>query len=243
MEDRLVILAKNVEELIFRLKLYLDDPHYNKDNIYVGNITNNISVTNKIFADKNIRDLFDQWIKEKNCEKIALLWVSGIDFDWDSIHKPNIPNRVSVPTYPFKKDRYWLDTNSAHDNNIADTVPRNISIKSPIKLQNTDDSFFTISKKNNSNLKCEVDDIRSIDDFIISNLAALLQLDPSDIGVEKAFTDLGLDSIIGADLTDRINKKYQVTLDARKIYNYPNVKELSQFTKSTIDQQAVRGSN
>ena len=40
-------------------------------------------------------------------DKLAGLWVSGVEIEWPLLHPGEAPNRVSLPTYPFARKRYW----------------------------------------------------------------------------------------------------------------------------------------
>jgi acyl transferase domain-containing protein/acyl carrier protein len=40
---------------------------------------------------------------------IARLWLAGVRIDWDAYHAGERRRRVSLPTYPFQRDRYWID--------------------------------------------------------------------------------------------------------------------------------------
>ena len=41
---------------------------------------------------------------------LAHAWVLGVRVDWTAYHADVRPNRVALPTYPFQRDRYWIDT-------------------------------------------------------------------------------------------------------------------------------------
>jgi polyketide synthase PksL len=36
-------------------------------------------------------------------------WVEGASVDWRCAYEQHTPTRISLPTYPFAKDRYWID--------------------------------------------------------------------------------------------------------------------------------------
>ncbi|WP_160138416.1 type I polyketide synthase [Chryseobacterium sp. c4a] len=44
--------------------------------------------------------------------KIAQLWLEGKKIDWSQLYT-DIPQRISLPTYPFARERYWLSTETA----------------------------------------------------------------------------------------------------------------------------------
>ncbi|MDR8412933.1 SDR family NAD(P)-dependent oxidoreductase [Nonomuraea sp. 3-1Str] len=49
---------------------------------------------------------------------LARLWLCGVTLDWNAYHgrtgdpgesRPGLPGRVPLPTYPFQRQRYWID--------------------------------------------------------------------------------------------------------------------------------------
>ncbi|XHU08907.1 type I polyketide synthase [Amycolatopsis sp. WGS_07] len=44
---------------------------------------------------------------------VAQLHVSGVDVDWSAIYEPTGAHLVPVPTYPFQRQRYWLESTAA----------------------------------------------------------------------------------------------------------------------------------
>ena len=74
----------------------------------------------------------------------------GFSFDWNILYKDQIPERISAPTYPFAKERYWLDVNDskvskAHTHSILHPLlHENISGISCLKYKSlfTGEEFF-----------------------------------------------------------------------------------------------------
>lgn len=42
-------------------------------------------------------------------EAVGELWLAGIPLDWDNFHAQERSRRVSLPTYPFDRERYWIE--------------------------------------------------------------------------------------------------------------------------------------
>lgn len=40
---------------------------------------------------------------------VGKLWIAGVEVDWEQSHEGEIRNRVPLPTYPFERQRYWVD--------------------------------------------------------------------------------------------------------------------------------------
>ena len=45
--------------------------------------------------------------------KLLDLWVKGLAFDWSRLYGEVRPRRLSLPTYPFARERYWVPTLAA----------------------------------------------------------------------------------------------------------------------------------
>ena len=40
---------------------------------------------------------------------VGRLWLAGVEIDWFSVHEGERLRRVSLPTYPFERERYWIE--------------------------------------------------------------------------------------------------------------------------------------
>ncbi|HYK05691.1 MAG TPA: polyketide synthase, partial [Thermoanaerobaculia bacterium] len=67
----------------------------------------------------------DDWIARKEYSKLLQLWTRGLAIDWNKLYGAVRPRRVSLPTYPFSKERYWIDkvaVTQPHDEEFADMM-------------------------------------------------------------------------------------------------------------------------
>ena len=56
-----------------------------------------------------------------------------------------------------------------------------------------------------------------------------MYLQPSDVGADDKFIDMGLDSILGVEWVSIIEKQYGIPLSATKVYDYSTIHKLAQF--------------
>jgi amino acid adenylation domain-containing protein len=81
--------------------------------------------------------------------KIGELWLYGIKIDWETFHAAEnmAPGRITLPTYPFERLRYWID-GSLHDHfmqkSAAAQSPANAL---PVKKTDMTDWFYVPSWK------------------------------------------------------------------------------------------------
>jgi acyl transferase domain-containing protein len=59
-------------------------------------------------ADDDIEKTIDSWIAKGKHDKLLTLWVNGFNVDWSRLYINEKPKRVSLPTYPFARERYWV---------------------------------------------------------------------------------------------------------------------------------------
>ena len=43
---------------------------------------------------------------------IGELWTAGVDIDWPAVHNHQQLRRLPLPTYPFERQRFWVDAGS-----------------------------------------------------------------------------------------------------------------------------------
>ncbi len=47
-------------------------------------------------------------LRKRNTGKCLRLWANGFDTDWERLYTDRKPRRISLPSYPFRSDRYWV---------------------------------------------------------------------------------------------------------------------------------------
>lgn len=72
-----------------------------------------------------------------------------------------------------------------------------------------------------------------------NSLSEILYLEKEEIYDDLKFVNLGLDSVIGVEWVKEINKKYKTNLSATLIYDYPTLKEFSEYMENILDKHAV----
>ncbi|NEP06831.1 MAG: acyltransferase domain-containing protein, partial [Okeania sp. SIO4D6] len=78
-------------------------------------------------------------------------------------------------------------------------------------------------------------DFNEIKETLKQKLADAMYLEPSEIIENKKFIDLGLDSIVGVEWINSINKHYGLNIKVTKVYNYPTILKLAEYIKQEID--------
>ncbi|MBP2630953.1 MAG: pksL 6, partial [Firmicutes bacterium] len=107
MEERLAIFVGSIKELEEKLKSYVDG-QVSIGNLYRGQVKRNKATMDFFAMDEDMTKIIDTWIIKGKYEKLLELWVRGLVIDWNRLYDDSKPRRISMPTYPFAKERYWL---------------------------------------------------------------------------------------------------------------------------------------
>lgn len=108
MEERAAIIASSAEELRDKLKSCAKG-RYDKAGIYKGKAGK--TPLKSILAGANGEADIEELISRRENDKLAELWVQGADIKWDGLYSDIKPQRMSLPAYPFAKERYWITDN------------------------------------------------------------------------------------------------------------------------------------
>lgn len=57
------------------------------------------------------------WKRDEDAKGILNLWAQGTRIDWKLLYSATLPRRISLPTYPFAKERCWVTQNKAGKQN------------------------------------------------------------------------------------------------------------------------------
>lgn len=109
MDERLGLVVNSIEELKEKLSDYLSQKENIEDIFYDRVKRNNVATIdyteNNDFSETQI----NKYINDRNYSRLAEAWVMGIHIDWTQLYKQVKPRRISLPTYPFARERYWFN--------------------------------------------------------------------------------------------------------------------------------------
>lgn len=122
MSCRLAFVASSVSEAVEYLKKYLT---LGKDEagIFVSD-ENSVDISS-ISREEELQNFICELISHNKYSQVADLWVKGIDFDWSVLYSESSPEPrlISLPTYAFSKQNFWLRNNLDEDEQKCVTHP------------------------------------------------------------------------------------------------------------------------
>ena len=116
MESRLALTAGSLAELTSKLKGYLAGEK-GIEAFYSGEAKRDKDTLAAFAADEDMAQTIDAWVAKGKYGKLLELWVKGLSFDWRRLYGEARPRRISLPTYPFARERYWIKQPDKHSQN------------------------------------------------------------------------------------------------------------------------------
>lgn len=108
MEERAVFLVNDVDDLQGQLENFINQESAETDASNHSRVAQYKQLTSLLENDEDVQELLEKWIANGKWSKLSGLWMTGFDVDWSLLYKGGFPSRISLPTYPFAKERYWV---------------------------------------------------------------------------------------------------------------------------------------
>jgi acyl transferase domain-containing protein len=112
MEERLGFVVSSVDELSEKLTRYLNGEK-NIDGTYQGRANPDDDRVTAMVQDDDMQVAIGRWITGQKFSTLLEWWTRGLNFDWNKLYPDVKPQRVSLPTYPFAQERYWVSSTCA----------------------------------------------------------------------------------------------------------------------------------
>jgi len=145
MDVRLAFVVDSIDQLIARLKEY-GRGDLNIESCFDGQVEKDSTGMSLLSQDEDMLEAVDKWIARGKLSKIAELWVRGFNLEWRKLHVERKATLISLPTYPFAKDRYWVvrrDERHAQTGATASVLHPLLHVNNSDFFQQTYTSEFT----------------------------------------------------------------------------------------------------
>uniref|UniRef100_UPI00163FA9C4 SDR family NAD(P)-dependent oxidoreductase n=1 Tax=Burkholderia gladioli TaxID=28095 RepID=UPI00163FA9C4 len=111
-EHRFACLAGSIDELVARLVAALDGAASGAEDgmLWFGEVRRGeVGETMALLGSADeLRATLDDWIARGRLDRLLALWVRGLRVDWRALMRERPARRVSLPGYPFARERYWI---------------------------------------------------------------------------------------------------------------------------------------
>ncbi|MBA2648086.1 MAG: hypothetical protein H0U75_00555, partial [Legionella sp.] len=148
----------------------------------------------------------------KTLRTLGNLYVKGYAIDWEILHQDEVKQRMSLPTYPFAKERYWLSG-----------LPQSIQAPPSVFVEQ---AIFPPTQLKNENEQSPL--LSAIQGKLIEFVAEVLKRAPTKIMLNDNLINYGFDSITFTELSKRLNTYYKFVITPALFYEYATINALAE---------------
>jgi amino acid adenylation domain-containing protein len=110
MEERLAWTASSLVEARDKLRSYINGE--TSSVLFCGNAERTDPTIELLLSGPEGKQFLTAAYQNRSLEKLARLWVAGVEIDWAIFYEDIQPRRVPLPGYPFARNRYWHHTSA-----------------------------------------------------------------------------------------------------------------------------------
>jgi hypothetical protein len=249
---RLAVIAQNTTELLEKLT-YLNQMGFITDDnksVFYGEVYPSTGDQKRELKDEEVKRLTMQahnlisnpenGLRGLNSLlELSRLYIQGANINWELLYEPGEYRRVSLPTYPFKRERHWIGLSCSNQS------PSDLCKSNNIKLDNEkqESKFCSVKsdkyknviltgKNNNFYSRLEVQ--------IAQVFGEVLGFET--INIYDDLYDLGGNSILAVEIAENL-KGRNINVTVTDILTYKTVAQIAANIKPALQSSAAAVEN
>jgi len=194
---------------------------------------------------------------------LGQLWLQGVQIDWPAFSAHQASRRLSLPTYPYERQRYWLDALTTEDRPQAHAQSVSLSVSQAPGANGVasggrgmgEPQVSAVSHASGANgIPREVAMGETqvsasarhseIESMLSTLLGSLLGVDLAEIERTTTFLEMGADSLLLLQASQVIRERFAVNLRFRQMLEeYATIADLAAYIarESTVVEEPARG--
>ena len=146
---------------------------------------------------------------------LGKLWLNGIQVDWSGFYANEQRYRIPLPTYPFDRKKYWIESSKV--NTYHPLPKKEISVSEPKDVVSN---------------SLQYDKILSILKGILSNFSGLSS---SEIDIHAHFIEIGVDSLMFTQMSRAIQEQLGLRISFRVLLEeLPTIHDLGIYITQNL---------
>ena len=192
-------------------------------------------------------------------DSLARLYSQGIDLDWTGFDQGYARHKVSLPNYPFDRQRYWVET-SPRKTSVQDvsTLVPSVASKSNGKAHAPEQkkTAETPARSNHKKPQHKPGPVSDLDhaalvaidasrrqsvleEFLQRQVARVLGMDAARLRLDQPLDALGLDSLMAIEFKNALESRLKVQLPVSSLLQGPTISGLAHDVLDRLDGPVV----
>ncbi|MFN8433384.1 MAG: amino acid adenylation domain-containing protein [Anaerolineales bacterium] len=191
----------------------------------------------------SLRQGQDDW--QVILDSLGKLYTQGVDVNWAAFDEGYSRQKVSLPNYPFDRQRYWFETGEkkfvTHEKpQVARPEKNNGKAPSQQKVQKAkqlpaNDLDRSLLLNTEPAKRQHV-----LEDFIQRNAVRILGMDSARLDLNQPLDTVGLDSLMAIELKNSLESKLGVNLSIATLLQGPTISSLAGEMLGELDSPEVK---
>ena len=162
---------------------------------------------------------------------LGALWLAGAQPDWPSLHREEKRQRISLPTYPFERKRFWLDAPILEQSAPAAVVSAPRFAESISEAPALEESIqVNVNSQTVALSTVSVSRQTRVTQVLSEIFEELSGVDLSQADGSTSFLEMGFDSLFLTQVTQSLQGKFGVKITFRQLLgDLSNLNSLSEY--------------
>jgi len=161
---------------------------------------------------------------------LGSLWLNGVSISWDAFYAHEDRRHIPLPTYPFERQRYWVDPSLVEAVVQGQTAPVRPQLEPPVE---------PLSSSLPPDTAVPTPPLTSRKDRIASRLIDLLipvsGRERSQVSSSATFMEQGFDSLSLTQVSNAIHREFSVKVSFSQLMNqFPNIDMLAEHLDTAL---------
>jgi acyl transferase domain-containing protein/thioesterase domain-containing protein len=152
---------------------------------------------------------------------LATLYVNGIPVNWAGFNQDYSYRRIPLPTYPFERQRYWIDP---PENTETVSINSSVAVNKILPRPNLNNDYVAPTDE--------------LERRIVAIWQNILNVEP--IGIEDRFFDLGGDSMNGLRALNQLQEELGEIIHISALFDAPTVTQLATYLRTNYGEAVVK---
>lgn len=163
------------------------------------------------------------------------LWLAGTQINWPTFYQDEYRHRLPLPTYPFERQRFWIDPLPANPTpETASPVPQS----APAQSDNPLPAPSSIEKIQ-PELPMSATRPQRLSPLIKEIVESASGMDLGDVNEQVTFLEMGLDSLSLTQVALSLKKKFKVKISFRNLLEeYCTVQSVAAYLDQSLPTDA-----